>query len=137
MAHEGEAGSGEARHTGEAGGGAELDLGLPRGGEALLARGGAEELGAGETRRRSELERGAEEAGALGTLARRGTIGGGVGARRSSSAWNRRGGGGDWVVKGKDGQGERTTEWAQRKGRTHERAETRIWQRHFHFVLFR
>ena len=73
MAHEGEAGSREARHTGEAGGGAELDLGLPRGGEALLARGGAEELGAGETRRRSELERGAEEAGALGARARAAT----------------------------------------------------------------
>ena len=94
MAHVGEAESGEAPH----------------------ARGGAKELGAGETRRRSELKRGAEEAGAFGTQARRVTIGGGVGARRSSSAWNRRGGGGDWVVKGKDGQGERTTEWAQRKG---------------------
>ena len=116
MAHVGEAESGEARHTGEAGGGAELDLGLPRSGEAPHARGGAKELGAGETRRRSELKRGAEEAGAFGTQARRVTIGGGVGARRSSSAWNRRGGGGDWVVKGKDGQGERTTEWAQRKG---------------------
>ena len=46
---------------------------------------GAEEVRAGETRRRSELERGAEEAGALGARARFGTVG---------EEWGRSGSGG-------------------------------------------
>ena len=76
-----------------------------------------------EARRRPErsaLELGVEPLGeewALGARARRGTVGEEVGI-----GWSR----------GKDDR-----VGAEEGGRTHEGAETRVWQRHFHFVLFR